>query len=108
MTLDELKKICAEANEQAQAPWYADKARPDGYVVDQDVVRASKPINFSTDVVAVCNRGATFISTFNPDFVAKLLAVVEKANAYVGRPERGNPALMDLIGALSALSLEKK
>ena len=35
------------------AEWYKDRARPNGYAVDQWVVRSRQPVNATTDVVAV-------------------------------------------------------
>ena len=37
-------------------PWYADKARPDGYATDQDVIRGRTRVNAVTDVVAVVTK----------------------------------------------------
>lgn len=84
MKLEEIKKLIEAAT---PGPWHSDYARPDGYVTDQKVVRASKPVNATTDVLAVCNPCApndAFIAA-SRTLMPKLLKVAEAFNRFERR-----------------------
>lgn len=81
MTIN-LRALRAMAEKATPGKWFSDKARPDGFVSDQDVVRSSIPINACTDVIAVCNRDAAFIAAASPSTIIALLDVVESLQKF--------------------------
>ncbi len=101
MKIEEIEKLCKAAT---PGPWYVDKGRPDGYLAEQDVVRASKPINACTDVIAICNKNAQFIAT-SRTLVPKLLAITKhiKSMLHYGYANLEDPKLAKLLDDLEKM-----